>query len=200
MLTEVPLVTIDAEDRMRADLYGLLGHVLFATPDSTILTNLQSLTGDDTEMGKAFNTLAKLASKTDVKTAREEFDGLFIGMGRGELLPYGSYYLTGFLNEKPLAKLRNTMQALGISRSDEITEPEDHIGSLFEMMSGLITGKYGAPEPLAVQRDFYVTHIEPWAGHFFSDLEAAKLSRLYQPVGTIGRLFVEIETSAFSMD
>ncbi|MDF2370420.1 MAG: molecular chaperone TorD family protein [Rhizobiaceae bacterium] len=185
---------------MRADLYGLLGKLLFAPPDQNSLNALAALSGDETEMGQAFNALAKLAAATPVATVRQEYDGLFIGMGRGELLPYGSYYLTGFLNEKPLAKLRNSMAALGIARHDEIKEPEDHIGSLMEMMAGLIAGRYGEPASLDMQREFFTTHIEPWATHFYKDLEAAELSRFYQPVGTLGRLFMEIELDAFSME
>lgn len=193
-------ITISAEDSMRANLYGLLGNVLFKTPSKEILSDLKQLSGDDTDMGNAFNALSKLAASTDVGSADEEFNGLFIGMGRGELLPYGSYYLTGFLNEKPLAKLRNSMRELGIERNEAVKEPEDHIGSLFEMMAGLITGRYGAPADIETQREFYTSHIEPWAVHFFKDLEAAQLSKLYQPVGAIGRLFIEIETNAFSME
>ncbi|MGI9354029.1 MAG: TorD/DmsD family molecular chaperone [Rhizobiaceae bacterium] len=199
MQAQTSAPAIAAEDRMRADLYGFLGRVLFVPPTARHLQDLQSLEGDETEMGRAFETLSKLAGATDLKTAQEEYDGLFIGMGRGELLPFASYYLTGFLNEKPLAKLRSDMQLLGIARSEDVKEPEDHIGALFEMMAGLITGRYGAPEMLSQQHEFFAAHIEPWSGHFFKDLEAAEFSRLYQPVGTIGRLFVEIETDAFSM-
>ena len=191
---------IDAEDRMRADLYGMLARVLFSRPDQSQLKNLSALSGDDSDMGRAFNALAKVASATSSDIAGEEYDGLFIGMGRGELLPFGSYYLTGFLNEKPLAKLRSSMRELGIERQKDVKEPEDHIGSLMEMMSNLIIGTYGEPASVTTQREFFATHIEPWAGHFFKDLEAAELSRLYQPVGAIGRLFVEIETRAFSME
>ena len=199
-IVEVKMDKIDAEDRMRADLYGMLARVLFNRPDQSQLTNLSALSGDDSDMGRAFTALAKVASATTSDVAGEEYDGLFIGMGRGELLPYGSYYLTGFLNEKPLAKLRSAMRELGIERQDEVKEPEDHIGSLMEMMSNLITGTYGEPASMSVQREFFAAHIEPWAGHFFKDLEAAELSRLYQPVGAIGRMFIEIETRAFSMD
>lgn len=191
---------VSEEDAMRASLYGLLGSLLFVAPSAETLKSMSALTGDETEMGEAFNTLAKLAAATDPKTALDEYNGLFIGMGRGELLPYASYYLTGFLNEKPLAKLRNSMRELGIARQENIVEPEDHIGSLMEMMAGLIDGSYGAPAAISVQREFFDTHIEPWAAHFFKDLEAAELSRLYQPVGTIGRLFMAIETDAFSME
>ena len=200
MANEAKKASVNAEDKMRANLYALLGNLLFQRPSAQTLQSLTVLTGDNTEMGKAFNTLAKLAKSTDLQEVQEEYDGLFIGMGRGELLPYGSYYLTGFLNEKPLAKLRNSMSDLSIERQEDVTEPEDHIGSLFEMMSGLILGNYGSPASIEKQKEFYSTHIESWAGHFFSDLEAAKLSKLYQPVGTIGRLFVEIESNAFSME
>ncbi len=200
MSIEAKKTTASAEDIMRANLYGLLGNVLFCPPSKEILADLKELSGDETEMGVAFNTLSKLAGSIDQSAADEEYNNLFVGMGRGELLPYCSYYLTGFLNEKPLAKLRNSMRELGIVRNDEVKEPEDHIGSLFEMMAGLITGLYGEPADIAVQKEFYSAHIEPWAGHFFKDLEAANSSRLYQPVGTIGRLFVEIETNAYSME
>jgi len=196
---QAELLGLASEDRMRADVYSLVGNLLFASPTEESLNNLQSLTGDSSEMGRAFDALSRLAVSTDVATARREYEDLFIGMGRGELLPFGSYYLTGFLNEKPLAKLRNSMRELGIARNLEVKEPEDHIGSLFEMMAGLIVGRYGEPLNLVDQNEFYTAHIEPWAGHFFKDLEAAEMSRFYQPVGTIGRLFVEIETDAFSM-
>ncbi|MGI9364416.1 MAG: TorD/DmsD family molecular chaperone [Rhizobiaceae bacterium] len=199
MRNQAESITLASEDQMRADVYALVGKLLFASPTKESLENLQSLSGDDSEMGRAFDTLSKLAASTDVGTVRREYDDLFIGMGRGELLPFCSYYLTGFLNEKPLAKLRNSMRELGIARNEDVKEPEDHIGSLFEMMAGLIVGRYGEPLNLAGQNEFFSAHIEPWAGHFFRDLESADSSRLYQPVGTIGRIFVEIETDAFSM-
>jgi len=194
------IATISAEDKMRADLYGLLGNILYSPPTNEILTALKSLSGDETEMGQAFDTLTKLSSSTGLDSAIDEYNGLFIGVGRGELLPYCSYYLTGFLNEKPLAKLRNSMRELGIARNEDVKEPEDHIGSLMEMMAGLIVGRYGEPASIATQKEFFEAHIQPWADHFFRDLEAAKLSKLYQPIGKIGQLFIEIETNAFSME
>jgi len=201
-LTRVEAKTneISAEDRLRADLYGMLFRALFTRPDQSQLDYLSGLSGDESDMGRAFNALAKVAAAMGSDAAGEEYDGLFIGMGRGELLPYGSYYLTGFLNEKPLAKLRNSMRELGTERKAEVKEPEDHIGSLMEMMSGLIVGNYGEPVSIEVQREFFLTHIEPWATHFFKDLEAAELSKLYQPIGAIGRAFMEIENQAFSME
>lgn len=200
MSANAEVIAISAEEQLRADFYSLLGRILFSPPSDELMKHIKSLSGDETEMGQAFDTLVKMAEKFTLQDIKYEFNGLFIGMGRGELLPYGSYYLTGFLNEKPLAKLRNTMSELGIEREESIKEPEDHIGRLFEMMSGLIVGKYGNPADLKTQNDFFGAHIEPWAAHFFTDLEGAQLSKFYQPVGTIGRLFMEIEKSAFSMD
>lgn len=187
------------EDALRAQMYAFLGRLLAAPPDKALLESISKMHGDDSPIGKAMGSLAKVAEKTDPGDAVQEYNDLFIGLARGELLPYGSYYLTGFLNEKPLAKLRNDMGVLGIERSAEIKEPEDHIAALMEMMSGLITGEFGEPAPLAEQKKFFETHISSWASHFFADLEGAKSSVLYAALGTIGRSFMEIEATAFSM-
>ncbi|MXW87070.1 MAG: molecular chaperone TorD family protein, partial [Boseongicola sp. SB0667_bin_21] len=133
------------------------------------------------------------------KSVEAEFNRLFIGLGRGELLPYASFYMTGFLNEKPLASLRGDLASHGIARSENVFEPEDNIASLMEVMGALIIGRFGAPTPLDVQRDFYNRHIAPWACHCFADLEAAKSSVLYAAVGRLGRLFMEIETEGFRL-
>ncbi len=195
----VQRVEIAEEDRLRADLYGFLSALLAAPPDRMLLDKTAALQGDESELGRAIGTLAKLAKATTPSSTEREFTKLFIGLGRGELLPYASYYLTGFLNEKPLASLRKDMSALRISRAPNVYEPEDNIASLMEMMAGLITGQFGAPTALARQKEFFNRHIAPWAGHFFADLEGAKGSVFYTPVGTVGRLFVDIEREAFRM-
>jgi len=187
------------EDRLRADLYNYLGVLLAAPPDDTVLGQTAGLTGDDTELGQAVATLAKMARITKPANVEREFNALFIGMGRGELLPYGSYYLTGFLNEKPLALLRQDMRRHGLARSDTVFEPEDNIASLMEMMAAMIAGRFGATVSIEDQRTFFNRHIAPWAGHFFADLEAAKASVFYAPVGTLGRAFMDIETEALRL-
>lgn len=197
--TSPKAIIVSEEDKLRAQLYTLLGHLLAQGPTSEVLGVVRGLQGDDTDLGLAFQTLAAQADKYGEKTIREEFNALFIGMGRGELVPYGSYYLTGFLNEKPLAKLRNTMRELGIERSQDVKEPEDNIGSLMEMMAGLIEGRFGTATDDKTQKDFFDQHIGSWAIHFFKDLEKAETARFYRPVGKIGQLFMEIEKAAFSM-
>ena len=121
------------------------------------------------------------------------------GVGHGELQPYASYYLTGFLYERPLANLRGDLLELGVVRRADVHEPEDHVAALCETMAGLITGKFGSSADLSRQRKFFERHIGGWAPRFFEDLERAKSARLYMPVGTIGRMFMEIERVAFSM-
>jgi TorA maturation chaperone TorD len=189
------------EDMLRARLYALLGELLADVPSAETLAQAGNLSGDaGTEFGEAINALAAVARKTAAQQASDEYHDLFIGMAAGEVQPYASVYLTGFLHEKPLADLRGHMGELGIARAEKRAEPEDHIASLCEMMAGLIAGSFGAPADLGTQKEFFDRHIAPWAGRFFEDLAAAKAARLYMPVGRIGKLFVEIERDAFAMD
>ena len=188
------------EDLLRADLYAMLAQVLSAAPSKEFLQNAAGLSGDSSELGEGINALAKVAGSTSEVGAEREFNALFIGLGRGELLPYASYYLTGFLNEKPLARLRGHMAQFGIERTPDVKEPEDHIATLCEMMAGLIRGTFGTPLSIEDQAAFFNTHIATWAAHFFTDLEAAEGSVFYAPVGKIGRAFMEIEIEAFRME
>ncbi|MBM7066964.1 molecular chaperone [Actibacterium sp. 188UL27-1] len=188
------------EDRLRADFYVLLSLLLTKAPDQAMLDQIAALDGDKSELGQGIALLAHLAASFTPDDAAREYNALFIGLGRGELLPYASYYLTGFLNEKPLALLRDHMAKLGLERDPQVKEPEDHIAALCEMMAGLITGDLGVSLDVADQHAFFNTHLATWAGHFFTDLEGAKGAKLYAPVGTIGRLFIEIEIEAFRLD
>ena len=192
--------TIAQEDRLRADLYNFLGLLLAGPPDEMVLAQTAGLTGDDTLLGQAITQLANVAKVSKPKAVTREFNALFIGLGRGELLPFASYYLTGFLNEKPLATLRGDMAAKGIARAPNVYEPEDNIASLMEMMGGLIVGRFACGvADLPAQKAFFNKHVGSWAGHFFSDLEAAKNSVLYASIGAVGREFLEIEREAFRM-
>jgi len=190
---------IAEEDLLRADVYDLLGALLARPPDRALIDRIAGLSGDTTPIGQAVGALARVARATTEKAAEREFNALFIGLARGELLPYASYYLTGFLHEKPLALLRQDMARLGIAPATDKREPEDNIASLCEMMAGLIRGRFARAVDLATQRDFFNRHLGPWAGHFFADLEGAKGSVLYAPVGALGRAFVEVEREAFRM-
>ncbi len=190
---------IDEEDRLRADLYNYLGVMLAGPPDELLLAQTAGLTGDASPLGQAIEGLARVAKVTKPKSALTEYNALFIGLGRGELLPYASYYMTGFLNEKPLANLRADMAALGMTRAENTFEPEDNIASLMEMMGGMIVGRFGTATPLARQKEFYSKHIRPWAPHFFADLQGAKASVFYASIGAVGAEFLNVEQEAFRM-
>ena len=197
---EAAIQEVLPEERLRAHQYHLLARFLAAPPDAGLLALASSFTGDDTELGQALGTLARVAARFTPEAAAEEYHDLFIGVPRGELLPYASYYLTGFLYERPLAKLRVDMARLGIARADEVKEPEDHIAALCDMMAGLITGAFGPPLDLQAQRAFFDAHLAPWAERFFQDLEGARAATLYAPIGTLGRVFMGIEQAAFRME
>ncbi|MEM7684352.1 MAG: molecular chaperone TorD family protein [Pseudomonadota bacterium] len=190
---------IAAEELLRADLYDMLGALLARPPTPELLAMVKGLSGDASSLGQGISAMARLASQLKPVAIEAEFNTLFIGLTRGELLPYASYYMTGFLHEKPLAVLRTEMARLQIERAPNVFEPEDNIASLCEMMAGLIRGRFGRIADLSTQRDFFSAHVAPWAGHFFSDLEAAKASVFFAPVGTIGKAFMEIEREAFRM-
>lgn len=187
------------EDMARAGIYDLLAALLHRPPSAEALARIAGLQPGEGEIGRAVKSLAGMARVMDPESIEREHTALFIGLGRGELVPYASYYRTGFLNEKPLADLRADMARLGITRAPEVMEPEDGIASLCEMMAGLILGRFGEPASLAVQNEFFRAHLEPWARHFFSDLEKASSAAFYAPVGALGRAMMEIEAEMFRM-
>ncbi|MGA0412042.1 MAG: TorD/DmsD family molecular chaperone [Candidatus Puniceispirillales bacterium] len=200
MVSQTAENLINNEDQLRADMYSFLANLLRAEPSSELVNQLTKLESDDSPIGKSIKTLSKLASSLDLPTIRDEYVRIFIGVGRGEILPFASYYLTGFLKDKPLAKLRNDMKEIGIELAENVKEPEDHIASLFDMMSGLILGKFSKKFSIGEQRDFFNKHLAPWVDLLMRDIESSRIAVFYSPIGTIGREFMEIERSSFSMD
>ncbi|WP_227268589.1 TorD/DmsD family molecular chaperone [Roseobacter weihaiensis] len=199
MTAPAEITDVASEDRLRADLYNFLGLLLARPADEMLLAQTADLSGDDSPLGQAISGLARVAKASKPRAVEREFNALFIGLGRGELLPYASYYLTGFLNEKPLARLRQDMAALQVTRADNVFEPEDSMAALMETMGGLIVGRFGSFADLDRQKTFFNNHIAPWATHFYTDLEAAKASIFYASVGAVGREFMTIEREAFRM-
>ena len=190
---------IDETERLRANVYALLARFLARPPDAATLAEAAGWAGDDSEFGMAVSKLAKSAAKADPKSIKDEYEALFIGVGRGELLPYGSYYLTGFLNEKPLARVRQSLRELGVERDPAVKDPEDHIAALLDVMVGLILGTFAGGADLAAQKRFFDDHIGTWADYFFKDLEEAKTADLFTAVGGVGRAFLAIERASFEM-
>ena len=188
---------IDEVDLARAQEYALLATLLARAPHAPFLSRLSGLRADASPLGMAHAALAEAAEKTTVERVEREFFDLFIGLGRGELMPYGSYYLTGFLHERPLARLREDLAKMDIARAEGIFEPEDHAGILCEIMSGLVSRRL--PAPPNSDRTIFDKHMAPWIGRFFTDLENAEAADFYKRLGTLGRVFMDIEAEAFDM-
>jgi TorA maturation chaperone TorD len=189
---------VDEIDRARAQEYALLAMLLSGGPTAEMIGRLALLGGDAaTPLGTAHAALAQAAARTDETKAKREFFDLFTGLGQGELLPYASHYLTGSLYGRPLARLREAFQRLGIERKMGHSEPEDHVAILCEIMSGLVGGDIVGPP--GSDRGFFDDHLAPWIGRFFADLEQARSADFYARVGSLGRIFVSIETEAFAL-
>jgi TorA maturation chaperone TorD len=192
-----PVSDIDETDSARSQEYALLSALLARAPDADLLARLAGLRGDATPFGLAHMALGEAAASADADRISREYFELFIGLGRGEVLPYASYYLTGFLHDRPLARLRDDLAALGIERAEGNAEPEDHAAILCEIMAGVTGGRFPAPE--GTDRKLFEKHLAPWIGRFFADLERAEHADFYRRVGALGRLFVQVEMEAFAL-
>jgi TorA maturation chaperone TorD len=190
-------VEIDEIDQQRAAEYGLLALLLGKAPNADTLSRVARLKGDGSDLGFAHIELATAAGEVSERAINSEFFNLFIGVGRGEVVPYGSYYLTGFLHERPLARVREDLLHLGIARTGETGEPEDHVAILCEVMAGLASGSFDAD--FAEQAKFFERHLKPWAARLFADLELSKSATFYRTVGRVGRIFMELESEAFAL-
>jgi TorA maturation chaperone TorD len=186
-----PADTLPEEDRWRAETYALLARLLAAPPDRALLDRLAAIPGDpapdDPPLARTWKSLAATARCTEPASLAEEYQALFIGPTRGEVMPYGSFYLTGFLMEKPLAALRAELAALGIARRESVHEPEDHVAALCEAMSLLILA--GDER----QDGFFRRHLSPWLGRFFGDLRKTESARFYRAAGELGAAFFEVD-------
>lgn len=208
MTTDQPVLRVRSEDEfladqaqlMRASVYELLGSLLAAEPPESTLQALRDIGEVDASEGKiamGWELLKQAASRTQIESVNEEYFSLFIGVGRGELVPFGSWYITGFLMEKPLAVLRSDLQQLGIERQDGVRESEDHIAALCDAMALII--RNGHEISLQRQQNFFKDHLAPWAQSFFSDMQNAKAAHFYRSVGFFGESFFDFEQQLLHM-
>jgi TorA maturation chaperone TorD len=179
---------------LRAQEYLLLATLLRAPIAPELLTRLTSISGDVSPLGMAHIALAEAARVTDAARVGREFFHLFVGVGRGELLPYASFYLTGFLNERPLARVREDLTKLGLERAEGNFDPEDHISTLLETMAVLAEAG-----DLEAEAEFFARHLKPWAERFFADLRTAPSADFYRAVAVVGLTFMSIEQMAFGI-
>jgi TorA maturation chaperone TorD len=188
---------LDDVDAARAREYTLLATLLARAPHTALLGRLAKLRGDATPLGVAHAALARAAADARPEDVEREHFDLFVGVGRGEFVPYGSYYLTGFLHERPLSRLRGDLAELGIECAEDQSEPEDHAAILCEIMAGLVDGRFATPPD--AQQTMFEKHLAPWIGRFFADLERAEAADFYQNIAAVGRVFMDIESEAFAL-
>jgi len=211
-LTKSPLSDVRSEDGFlqeqaqlaRAQVYEMLANLLAREPDEQLITAIASIDAVDTsesQVAMGWELLRQAAGKDTAATVaaavRDEYFSLFVGVGRGELVPFGSWYLTGFLMEKPLSLLRADLASLGIERQQGITDTEDHIAGLCDTMALIIR----ASDEIEFERQqtFFADHLAPWAVRFFTDLQSAKAAGFYRAVGFFGESFIEFEQQLLAM-
>jgi TorA maturation chaperone TorD len=189
------------EEAARADLYGLLATLFYGPPPQALLDTiaLSPQSPGDSPFEHAWAELRAACASAQAEAVREEYDSLFIGVGKPEVILYGSYYLSGFMMEKPLAELRADLAKLGLQRAETVTESEDHIATLCEVMRYLITSEDIAHAGIAVQKKFFGDHMQSWATDMCAAIEAHPGARFYAPVARLAHAFFEVEMQAFDM-
>ncbi len=199
-------VLAEQDQLMRAGVYELLATLLSAPPNTQVLENLQLIEELDEDSGEAaaseiamgWRLLRQASFKASPTELEDEYFSLFVGLGRGELVPFGSWYMTGFLMEKPLAVLRGDLKTLGLEREDGVNETEDHIAALCTAMGLIIRNSQEIG--FERQQKFFNDHLEPWAKTFFSDLQHANSAHFYRAVGFFGESIVKFEKEYFDMN
>ena len=195
--------TDGGEELARAELYGLLAQLWIAPPDAALLQQFTVAVTQAPESGghleAPWQALVAAMRNTTVDAAAEEYDALFGGVGKPEVFLYGSYYLSGFLNEKPVAALRGDLAAMGLARDEQRAETEDHIAFGFEVMRYLIAGDDVAVCHLEQQRRFFRTHLQPWVERLCDAVDAHPGAVTWRAVSAFTRTFVQVETQAFDM-
>ncbi|MES2958173.1 MAG: molecular chaperone TorD family protein [Pseudomonadota bacterium] len=193
----------DSDELARAELYGLLARLWLAPPDAELLTQFRVAVTEAPQPGghleAPWQALVAAMRATTPEAAAAEYDALFGGVGKPEVFLYGSYYMAGFLHERPLALLREDLALLGLVRDETRGETEDHIASVFEVMRYLIAGDDVAVANLEQQRRFFRAHVQPWIEQMLGAVMAQPRAALWRDVAELTRAFVEVETQGFDM-
>jgi TorA maturation chaperone TorD len=190
----------EGEEAARADMYSLLATLFYAPPEQELLDTIgRAVSPGESMLQQVWNDLADACARTGAEQAREEYETLFVGLGKPELMLYASYYLSGFLMEKPLAALRTDLSALGLARDPSMPESEDHIAALCEVMRYLITSDDIELASLETQKQFYGTHLQPWVTGMCEAVMQHPQAAFYSRVAAFAKHFLEVETLAFDM-
>jgi len=180
----------------RAQTYALLANLFSQAPNQDLLDHIAAIevTEPESPMGKQWANLVAIVNKLDKSTLETEYQTLFIGVTHGELIPYGSYYQTGFLMEEPLAELRADLAKLGLVKQEDTAEPEDHISAQCDVMRLILMAEGTA---IVTDKAFFLHHLKPWMINFFTDLAGTENSDFYRVVGEFGKVFINMELSEY---
>jgi TorA maturation chaperone TorD len=194
------------EDLARADLYGLIARLFHQAPDQELLNQIaasipdgEEIQAEDAPLAKVWHSVVEVAKNNPAQAWHEEFDLNFISVGRPNIILNGSFYMAGHLNEKPLVEIRRSLQTFGLESAEEVTETEDHISALCEVMRYLIAGDDVEISNLTNQRVFFNSHIRPWYDELCDAIEDIPEMHLYHPVAAMTREFLAIEGQSFDM-
>lgn len=191
------------EETARAEIYGLLAHLYYQPPSTDLLQALRVAVTESPAQGafleEPWRQLVAAARSRDDTAIATEFDHLFGGVGKPEVYVFASHYLSGFLNEKPLAQLRTDLVALGLARDENMPETEDHIAYLCEVMRYLVAGDDMAVCNLTAQRTFFTSHMQPWVGAMCDAIETHQAAQFYAELARFTRAFFSVETQGFDM-
>lgn len=200
-----PLPTTSAldEETARAEIYGLLAQLWYAPPSQELLSALRVAVTEAPAAGafleEPWREVVGAARTLPDGAIADEYDALFGGVGKPEVYLFGSHYLTGFLNEKPLARLRGVLADLGLARDEAVPETEDHVACVCEVMRYLIAGDDVAVANLTRQREFFSEHLQPWVGSLCDTVEAHPRAEFYAALARFTRAFVAVEAQGFDM-
>ncbi len=199
---------VEPEDQVRADFYALLASLFYRAPDDRLLQAIvvsaepadETASGATAAMAKAWAALAAASGVVSHDAVQEEYEAVFVGVGRPPVMLFGSFYLSGFMNEKPLAELRGDLMKLGFVRDPSVTEPEDHLAALCDVMRAMILGDVAdAPASIEEQRGFFVRHLQPWVMQCCTAITENENANYYKRVAAFAQAFFEIEIQAFEM-
>lgn len=202
-MSELPLSSALDEETARAEVYGLLAQLFYAPPPDDLLEALRVAATDAPAQGafleEPWRQLVGIARGMDARALATEYDALFGGIGKPDVYLFGSHYLSGYLNEKPLADLRTALARLGLERDEAMRDTEDHIAYLCEVMRYLIAGDDVAVANLAQQKAFFGDFLQPWADRMCDAITAHPKARFYASLAAFARAFFGVEAQGFDM-
>lgn len=202
-MEQIPVTSALDEETARAEVYGLLAALWYAAPSKDLMASLRVAVTEAPAAGgfleEPWRALVATARAMGDAEISDEYDALFGGVGKPEVYLFGSHYLSGFLNEKPLVKLRTDLQALGLDRDEAMPETEDHLAYLCEVMRYLIAGDDAAVSNLERQRQFFQAHLQPWVGRLCEAVAAHPHARFYAALAGFTEAFAGVETQGFDL-